>query len=420
MKIIKDGKYLPQTYASHAFDHWGTPSNAECHIVENFEDVINKKDAQLIDASEPVKENFDEYCDMIENTMWIFNNETMKIKEGDVYIVGSGINWMFQKGNVNIYDISKVQIQFIESLLKNWNGENYGKFVYDFLQQNKIRHFHVNLNEKQESNKILVNNKENFIEKINENFALLKERYCPDWQWKQANYTVKNKSIIDEMPHAYLGKFVFTNIFDFKYYFAKLYPQNAYDYLSPSTKAFIKSATKYKNDKIQACKKLDLTVPYQDIYQEIFKIKSYLVPHRSDSGVGWQGFCIHGQSYRRTKEEAHYKNFLGYNWTKEALEHMPKTIAWLKTLGYKEFQRVRVMCLQPKGFINLHKDRDFHQLGPVNVAINHPKDCTFYLENHGVVEFAPGVAYQLDVGNLHCVVNNSNVPRYHIIIHGNR
>ena len=101
-------------------------------------------------------------------------------------------------------------------------------------------------------------------------------------------------------------------------------------------------------------------------------------------------------------------------------KHMPKTIAWLKSLGYKEFHRVRVMCLLPKGFINLHKDQNHSELGAVNVAINNPSKCKFYLQNHGVLDFKPGYAYKLDLVNYHTVVNNSNIPRYHIIIHGNK
>ena len=94
-------------------------------------------------------------------------------------------------------------------------------------------------------------------------------------------------------------------------------------------------------------------------------------------------------------------------------------IAWLKSLGYKEFHRVRVMCLLPKGFINLHKDQNHSELGAVNVAINNPSKCKFYLQNHGVLDFKPGDAYKLDLVNYHTVVNDSNIPRDHIIIHGN-
>ena len=38
----------------------------------------------------------------------------------------------------------------------------------------------------------------------------------------------------------------------------------------------------------------------------------------------------------------------------------------------------------------------------------------------GFVPFAPGSAIMLDVGNTHAVYNNSDVDRYHIIVHGTR
>ena len=169
-----------------------------------------------------------------------------------------------------------------------------------------------------------------------------------------------------------------------------------------------------------ACKKVELDVPASDIYEEIQNIKKYLRIHRSDSGIGWRAFCIHGQSYKRTKEDSYYPDFLGHTWTPEALEHMPVTVKWLRSLGYKSFQRVRVMCLLPKSFVNLHKDQNHSKLGAINVAINNPKDCKFYLQNHGILEFSPGTAYKLDLVNYHAVINNSNVPRYHIIIHGDK
>ena len=49
-----------------------------------------------------------------------------------------------------------------------------------------------------------------------------------------------------------------------------------------------------------------------------------------------------------------------------------------------------------------------------------PKACKFYLQNHGVLDFKPGDAYKLDLVNYHTVVNDSNIPRYHIIIHGDK
>ena len=421
MIVIKDGPEFSKIYADKAFDKWGAPTREDIRIVEEWNDFNIPTNAEKIDGNVFYDVNFDDYYKMIENTLWIFNNEPIKLKT-DVHMTGGGVHWMFQKGNVNIFDISKVQVAFINLLLQDWNGENYGEFVYHFITKNKIKHFHVNLNETQNSNKDLISNKQQFIEKINANFETLKNKYDPDWKWNsKKNVKVQNRNLIPQLPNVYLGKALISNIFDFKYYFAKCYISDAYTMLAPSTRAFIKQNA-HQNVKTDnpACKKIELNVPVQEIYNEIQNIKKYLQMHRSDSGIGWRAFCIHGQSYKRTKEDNYYPDFLGHDWTPEALEEMPVTIKWLKSLGYKNFKRVRVMCLLPKGFINLHRDQNHSKLGAVNVAINNPKECKFYLQNHGVLNFEPGTAYKLDLVNYHAVVNNSNIPRCHIIIHGDK
>lgn len=421
MIIIKDGKNFAKIYASVAFDKWGDPTKEDIRIVEDWNEIDIPKDARKIDADKNYYTNFKDYFDMVENTLWIFNNEKLKIKD-DVCMTGGGVNWMFQKGKVRIYDISKMQVKFIQSLLKDWDGKNYGQRVYDFIKENTLMHFHTNLGEKVESSKRLFINQKVFVDTINQNFEMLQKKYAPDWKWDPSKVQVFNEDIVKEIPNEYLGKMNLSNVFFFKYYFAKLYTEDTYKLLAPSTKAFITQHSRQTVNKNNnpACVKLNLDVPVKQIYNEIQNIKKYLVTHRSDSGIGWKSFCIHGQKYSRTKEDSYYKDFLGHKWTPEAIEHMPSTIEWLKSLGYKNFQRVRVMCLNPKSFINLHRDQTESKLGPVNVAINNPSDCKFYLQNHGVLDFAPGTAYQLDLVNYHTVVNNSNIPRYHIIIHGDK
>lgn len=418
MIVIKSGKNFPQVYADKAFDKWGTPTGEDIRIVENWDDINIPENAEKIDASLPYDVDFEDYYSMIENTLWIFNNEPITIKKGTVFMTGAGVSWMFQDGNVEIYDISKTQIKFVQNLLDKWDGKDYGNFVYNFIIENKIMHFHVNLNEKQNSDRASIGNKENFVQSINDNFQMLKDKYKVHWTWKPKNIKARFGNILEQVKKQYLGKFLLTNVCDFKYYFAKFYPSDISKFLSPSTKVFIKKLTKDKS--IQACEKLNINVPVDIIYEEIQKIKKYLVPHRGDSGMGWKAFCIHGQTSDRTKEDSYYADFLGHRWTDEALEHMPRTVHWLKSLGYKNFKRVRVMCLEPKGFINMHKDQEHSKLGAVNVAITNPKGCNFYLQHHGVLDFNPGTAYSLDVSNYHAVVNDSDVHRYHIIIHGSK
>ena len=132
MIVIKDGPEFSKIYADKAFDKWGEPTKDDIRVVEQWSDFDIPPDAETIDANIPYDINFSDYYNMIENTLWIFNNEMIKLKT-DVHMTGGGVNWMFQKGNVNIFDISKVQVKFIKSLLADWNGENYGEFVYNFI-----------------------------------------------------------------------------------------------------------------------------------------------------------------------------------------------------------------------------------------------------------------------------------------------
>ena len=156
MIVIKDGPYFNKIYADRAFDKWGlsvagikfTDPDKDIRIVEEWTDIDIPDGAMRIDANDPYEVDFNEYYKLIENTLWIFNNEGMKIKE-NVFMTGAGVNWMFQKGEINIFDISKMQCRFIESLLAEWDGKDYGTFVYNFLRKNKVMHFHINLNEQQ-------------------------------------------------------------------------------------------------------------------------------------------------------------------------------------------------------------------------------------------------------------------------------
>jgi len=403
----------------------------------NIPNVLRQYKAYLHypDAGDP----FVDYKEMIENTLWLFNNEPLEIKNSEKMLcTGGGIGWMLQTAkNIHICDISQTQIKFIEQCLNVWDGDNFGDFVYKFLLKNKVMHYHINLDEQQKSNKELIKDKDSFVNAVNDNFKILLTKYRKDtWSWqelKNKNIVYEQKNILDRVNAFRIEEINLSNIMDFKYNYVNDNIDKWEKLISPATKAFIKSTPKQNPYKDPPCERVELDVPVDEIHNEILKIEKWLVPHRKESGMGWSSFCIHGKSYDATEEQAgRYSPGTGYNdkwykddnrphaWTDEALEHMPQTISWLKTLGYKTFQRVRVMCLAPKSFINLHRDRTESNFGAVNIAITHPADCKFYLEHHGELEFSPGVAYRLNLVNYHCVINPSNHSRYHIIIHGDK
>jgi hypothetical protein len=166
---------------------------------------------------------------------------------------------------------------------------------------------------------------------------------------------------------------------------------------------------------------LDIPVPHQEILKEIHNISQYFVAHRDEYNVnlGWESFCIHGKSYDATRESQFYNDNRPLTWTKEALELMPTTVNYFKNVWpCNVYDRLRIMKLSPGAVIEVHQDYQGPlRMGPVNIAITQPSQCKFYIEGQGVVPFEIGTAIWLDVGRRHCVINDSNEDRYHIIVH---
>lgn len=166
--------------------------------------------------------------------------------------------------------------------------------------------------------------------------------------------------------------------------------------------------------------KLDISVPVDMIYGEIQNLPLCLSEHRDDYGEhqGWRSACIHGKSFADTREDSYYNDNRIHCWTPEALIHMPNTVEYFKTQwpGLR-FRRIRLMLLEPGGYITLHKDSQSPGLSPINIAITQPNDCHFVMEKHGRIPFEKGRAFWLDVSNNHVVINDSVESRWHIIVH---
>ena len=164
---------------------------------------------------------------------------------------------------------------------------------------------------------------------------------------------------------------------------------------------------------------LDIEIPAQTILNEIQNIRHLLVNHRDEYAdhSGWSSFCIHGKAYNATREDEYYNDDRPYTWTPEAVELMPQTVEFFKKWPAADFTRLRVMRLEPGGWISAHRDNKIKLLAPINIAITQPIGCNFVMENHGPVPFDTGTALLLDVSNLHTVFNNSNQDRWHLIVH---
>jgi hypothetical protein len=164
---------------------------------------------------------------------------------------------------------------------------------------------------------------------------------------------------------------------------------------------------------------LDIKIPVDIILNEILSIESLLVAHRDEYAEhqGWKSFCIHGKSYDATKEESYYNDNRPYIWTPEAIHHLPKTVEYFQQWPSSDFRRIRIMLLEPGGYIAIHQDSDQSCFSAINIAITQPTDCSFVMEHHGTVPFKPGTAFWMNLSNSHVVFNNGNQKRWHIIVH---
>lgn len=172
---------------------------------------------------------------------------------------------------------------------------------------------------------------------------------------------------------------------------------------------------------------------YLKMYDEARAVKSRFVEHRAlgteyGYGKGWKSLCLHGLSEHRTENWERYSDvavlgdeaLVPYDFT-QASEYCPEITAFLKcAFPFESYQRVRLMLLEPGGYILPHCDRGQGLITSITLALNNPKGCDFIMKSCGVVPLKQGGdACIIDVSREHAVFNNSGEDRYHLIIHGN-
>ncbi len=172
---------------------------------------------------------------------------------------------------------------------------------------------------------------------------------------------------------------------------------------------------------------IDFEDDFEEMHRECIRNDHMFVGHRqldkhlSYNHEGWAAITLHGISPDKTEHWPQYgfKSLeeAGYRWT-EACTYFPKTVEFIKKLGYEQYDRVRIMKLSAHGYIMPHVDGHGRMFGPLNIAINNPDGCGFYFRKWGKVPFKQGRGIFLDIGNEHIVWNNSDQTRYHIIVHG--
>jgi hypothetical protein len=166
---------------------------------------------------------------------------------------------------------------------------------------------------------------------------------------------------------------------------------------------------------------MDIEVPHEEMLKEALAQKHLFTDHRGTTSPGWSSMAIHGTAIDHTQpREYYYKNskkMPEYDWT-ELADVCPVSKAWIESLEFEKLHRVRFMKLEPGGWITPHQDTDVPGIHAWNVAINNPKGHHFIMDGYGLVPWKAGQIRGIDISKYHCVVNNGNEPRIHMIVHG--
>lgn len=149
---------------------------------------------------------FQDYKTIAENQLWIFNNEPIVVV-GQAQLVspGSGLSWMLNiiepaTCHLQIVDISRVQIDFCQQLWHTWDGTDYGNFVWNFITQNKLRHYEIDTPNLTPLERLKLKKQSTFIEYVNRRFAeQAGENFVDRWQTAQKTKVVEfcNDNLID-------------------------------------------------------------------------------------------------------------------------------------------------------------------------------------------------------------------------------
>jgi hypothetical protein len=168
--------------------------------------------------------------------------------------------------------------------------------------------------------------------------------------------------------------------------------------------------------------RLDINIPFEDMYNEACALLDDFYEHRSDgeSHAGWKSLVLHGRGKHITQGDDQYdlSTLPEMHWT-EVADACPKTTYFIKNiLPLDQFLRVRFMLLEPGGYVMPHCDNNNNKLQAFNIALNNPEGCMFGYEGSGLIPWKPGDVRMINIGSKHAVWNNSNTPRIHMIVHG--
>jgi hypothetical protein len=140
---------------------------------------------------------FQNYKDLAENQLWIFNNEPVTIvKKSCLLTPGSGLSWILNlidpaTNRMQIVDVSRTQIKFCKELWNNWDGDDYGSFVWNFIDHNQLIHYELDNPTLTTLERLQLKGRTKFIQYVNSKFdQQIPENFKQQWQLARQNKQV--------------------------------------------------------------------------------------------------------------------------------------------------------------------------------------------------------------------------------------
>lgn len=134
---------------------------------------------------------FSEYVTLAQSQLWVLNNEPIVLaKKPRLVAPGSGLYWMLnliepQTHHIQIVDISQIQVKFCQQLWYDWDGNNYGEYVWNFIQQHRVTHYQLDNPNMDAVQKLQLKSRKRFVEYVNAKFG--NQAPCDFQQkWQQA------------------------------------------------------------------------------------------------------------------------------------------------------------------------------------------------------------------------------------------
>ena len=140
---------------------------------------------------------FQDYKNIAENQLWVFNNEPITVvKQASLVSPASGLSWMLNivdpaTEQIQLVDISRIQIKFAQELWTAWNGDNYGEFVWNFIDVNTLTHYELDNPTLTPLERLKLKGRTKFIEYVDATFKnSVDKEFKHRWQLAQQTKTV--------------------------------------------------------------------------------------------------------------------------------------------------------------------------------------------------------------------------------------